>query len=439
MANVQVETVDSIRRRLVIEVPAEDVTRELDQAFGELRRTANVPGFRRGKVPRAVLERMAGDRLRAEVLERLVQDSYATALRDENLEPVSHPEITTESAAQHGQPLRYSATVEIKPEVAVGKYDAIAVERPLRTIGDEDVEAYLEQARQSKARIEPIEGRTVAQPDDVATIDYEATSDDRVLGKGEDRLIKVGGDDALEMGSHLAGAEVGSSVEFDIDYPDDFGTPELAGKSVSFKAFIKALGSREVPPLDDDFAKSYGGFETLAEMKEKVRRELEAQAERSANEAVRSSIVEAMLRENEFDVPKAMVDRRCETMVDEFLSSLGTRRPKASQEGEFRHRLFHDMEPRAREQVRANLLLEAIARAEGLEVTDDEIAAEIEHHLSHAGSAAAQLRSLYADPSARIGLRLQMLRERALERVVEKANVRTVEEKSSVAGGPGNG
>ncbi len=439
MANVQVETVDSVHRRLVIEIPADNVTQELDQAFGDLRRSANVPGFRRGRVPRAVLERMAGDRLRAEVLERLVQDSFVEALREEDIEPVGHPEITTESAAQAGQPLRYSATVEVKPEVEVGKYDSIAVERPLRVIGDTDVEEYLEQARQSAARVDSIEDRTVAQAEDIATVDYEAFADEKLLGKGDDRMVKVGGDDQLEMGPHLVGVEVGASVEFTVEYPEDFATAELAGKTVSFKALVKALGAREVPPLDDDFAKSYGGFDDLATMQAKVREELEAQALRNADGAVRSSVVESLLRENEFEVPQTMVARRAEGMVNEFLSSMGARRPPASQEREVRGKLLEEMEPRAREQVRANLLLEAIAKTEGLDVSEDEISAEVDNHVAHAGPSGEQLRSLYSDPSTRIGLRLQMLRERALDRVIEKANVRTVEDKSSVAGTPGNG
>ncbi len=439
MANVQVETVDAVHRRLVIEIPADAVTQEIDQAFGEFRRSANVPGFRRGKVPRRVLERMAGDRLRAEVLERLVQDSYLEALRDENIEPVSHPEITTESAAQSGEPLRYSATVEVKPEVSVGRYDGIAVERPLRSVVDEDVDSYLEQARQSAARVEPIEDRTVAEAEDVATVDYEATADGAMIGKGDDRLVQVGGDDQLEMGAHLGGVAVGSSTEFTVEYPEDFASAELAGKTVSFNVSVKKLGQRVVPPLDDDFAKSYGGFEDLAQMRDKVREELEAQAMRSADGAVRSALIESLLRENEFDVPQTMVERRAEGMVNEFLSSMGARRPPASQEREVRAKLQEEMEPRARQQVRANLLLEAIADSEGLEVSEEEIAAEIDNHIAHAGPSGEQLRSLYADPSTRIGLRLQMLRERALDRVIEKANVRTVEEKSSVAGTPGNG
>ncbi len=439
MANVQVETVDAVRRRLLIEVPAQQVTMEFDRAFSELAQTATVRGFRRGRVPRTVLERIAGDRLRAEVFERLVQDSFLDALRDENIEPVGSPEISTEAAAQSGQPLRYSVTIEIKPEVTVGPYDGVAVERPLRMIGDDDVDGYLEQAQQSAARIEPITDRAVAQADDVATVDYEARVGDRLIGKGDDRLVMVGGDDVVEMGAHLTGVEVGSTTEFTIVYPDDFSNADLAGKTVAFKATVKAVGERRLPPIDDDFAKAYGGFDVLETMKNRVREELKAHAERAADNAARSAVIESLLRENEFEVPQAMVDRRADSMVSEFLASGAQRRPPARQEQEIRERLRQELEPRARQQVRANLLLESIARAEAIEVSEDEIAAAIEHQIEHAGASGEQLRTLYDDPAARSGLRLQMLRERALDRVMEKANVRTVEEKSSVAGTQGNG
>jgi len=439
MASVQVETVDAVRRRLVIEIPAGDVTQEFDRAFSELSQTANVRGFRRGRVPRAVLERMAGDKLRAEVFERLVHDSFLDALRGENIEPVGSPEITTESAAQVGQPLRYSATVEVKPDVELGRYDGIAVERPLRVIGDDDVEGYLEQARQSAARIEPIADRQIAERDDIATVDYTAHVGERLLGKGDDRLVRVGGDDRLELGWHLNGIAVGVPTAFTVEYPDDFANADLAGKSVAFGATVKALGERIVPPIDDDFAKAYCGFENLEQMRARVRTELEAHAEQAADSAARSALIESLLREHEFEVPQGMVERRADGLVSEFLSSMGARRPPASQEREVREHLRQEMEPRARQQVRANLLLEAIARVEEIDVTEDEIAAAIEHQAGLAGASAAQLRSLYNDPSARMGLRLQMLRERALDRVLEKANVRTHEEKSSVAGPPGNG
>ena len=439
MASVEVESVDGVRRRLVIEVPAQDVTREIDRAFSELGKTATVRGFRRGRVPRRVLERVAGDKLRSDVFERLVQDSFIDAIRDENIEPVGQPEIETESSAEAGKPLRYTATVEVVPEIELSSYDGIAAERPLRTIGDQDVEDFIEHVRRSATRIEPITDRDDTRAGDVATVDYDVRDGEKLLGRAEDRLIEVGGDDPYEIGAQILDANVGDDVHFDMDFPEDFENSNLAGRLVRVEVSIKALGTREVPPLNDDLAKSYGGYDNLEEMRAGARKELQERADRVADDSVRASIIESLLREHEFEVPHAMVHRRAHGLVDEMISQMGARRPTASQEHEAREQLMKSAEPRAREQVRSSLLLEAIAKAEGIEISDDEIDREIEQIVQTAGYGADRLRSLYSEPTARMGLRKQLMRQRALDQVVEKANVLTVEEKTSVAGDSGKG
>jgi trigger factor len=436
MANVEVENVDSIRRRLRVEIPAGEVASELDRAFADLSRNANVPGFRRGRAPRSVLERLAGDRLRAEVFEKLVRESFLDALRSEKIDPVGQPQISTEKA-EPGQPLCYSATVEVVPEVSLGEYSGLEVERPLRTISDEDVDAVLDNMRSSAAKLEPITDRKSTAIGDVATVDYEARIGAKLAGKGEDRLVEVAAGGPGEIGAHLEGCEVGEKREFDVDYPEDFSNPDLAGKTVHFMAEVKALGLRELPDLDDDFAKAYGGCETLAEMKVKVREQLESQAQHDADGAVRNALVSRLVAGHDIEVPQAMVARRADGMVDEFIQSLGARRPPASREHEMRERLRRDVEPQASEQVKATLLLEAIAAREGLEILDSELEEEIDRFAQQAGTAGERVRALYQDPHARSALRAQRLRERALDRVVEQSRVSNVEAKTSIAADPG--
>jgi len=438
MTNVQVENIDSVRRRLLVEIPAQDVSAELDKAFADLARTANVRGFRRGRVPRAVLERVAGERVRAEVHEKLVRDSFVDALRSERIDPVGQPEIATESA-EPGQPLRYRATVEVRPEIVLGTYSGIEVERPLRAIDEDHVDRVLENMRQSAAVVEPIADRSVAAEGDVATIDYEAKIGDRVAGKGEDRLVEVGGGPEGEIGSHLPGVEVGGQSEFDVTYPDDHDNPELAGATLHFDVRLKGLGRRDVPPLDDAFAKAYGGCESVEELRGKVRERLEAQAAHDADAAVRNSLVGNLIAAHDIEVPEAMVRWRADGMVDEFIDNLGPRRPPKSREQELRAQLSESVLPQAREQVKASLLLEAIAEREKLEISDAEVEEEVDRFAQQAGAAEPRVRALYSDPRARAMLRVQRLRERALDRMVELAQIKTVEEKSSVAEGSGNG
>ncbi len=434
MAKVSLETVDTVRRRLAVEVPAIEVTTEIERAYDQLRRTASVRGFRPGRAPRAVLEQLFGDRVRADVFGKLVHDSFHEALRDQKLDPVGQPEIITERA-EPGEALRYSATVEVRPDVVATGYAGLRVERPLRTVVDQDVDAFLENLRQSAAQLHPISDRTVAQPGDVAIVDYEARSNARLLGRAEARLVAVSTDSTEGIGGHLDGAEVGRAVEYGVDYPEDHSNPDLAGKHVEFHVLVKSLAHKEVPALDDEFAKTHGGSDTVAELRERVRRQLETTALREADGAARAALVDQLVGSHTVEVPRAMVERRVEALAEYLFDSLGPRRPPASREAEVRAQLRGELEPRATAQVKASLILDAIAAQEGLEVADADLDAQIEQLAQHAGNAAARMRALYQDANARASLRARMLQERALDLVLDRAEVRTVAPTSSVADG----
>lgn len=428
------ESVDAVRRRLEVEIPAEEVASEVERAYDQLRRQANVRGFRRGRVPRSVLERLFGDRVRAEVHEKLVHRSFHEALRDQRIEPIGRPEIVTRGT-EPGMALSYSATVEVKPTIALGEYAGLEADRPLRTISEQDVDRSLESLRQSFAELVPIADRDVVAEGDVATIDYEARVGSRVIGRGHDRRVEAGGNpDEGAVGPRLLGLACGKDSEFEIDYPEDHADAELAGRRVSFRVKVKHLAAKDVPALDDEFARTRTGSETIAELRQRVRAQLELSAASDADAAVRAGLLDRLVQGHDFDVPRAMVERRTSTLVEEVLDGLGPRRPPASREEELRRRLFSDLEPRARDQVKAELVLEAIASREGLEVSAPDLEARIERMVEQAGRAREQVRALYAQDAAREGLRDRLLQERALDLVVERARIRTIESTSGVAG-----
>ncbi len=438
MTKVELEAVDAVRRRLAVEIPADDVTAELERAYEQLRRRARVPGFRPGRAPRAVLEKMFGDQVRADVFGKLVQDSYADALREQNLQPVSSPEIVTERA-EPGAPLRYSATVEVRPTVVATHYTGLAVERPVHTVTDEEVERVLEDFRSRAATLVTISDRTTAERGDVATVDYEARVDGRLVGKGDQRLVEIGGEPADGPGARLVGAEVGTPVTFEVSYPAEHQNPELAGQTAQFAATVRALARRDVPALDDAFAAAHSDCATLDALRARVREQLEANARRESEATVRSGVLGQLVERHEFDVPQAMVERRAELLVDDVLDSLGPRRPPASREAEFRARLREEVQEQARSQVKAALLLESIAEQERLDIEPDVLEAQIDRLAESAGKARERVRALYQDAGARAGLRARLLQERALDLVVERAVVTDVERPSGVAGVPGNG
>ncbi len=438
MMKVDMETVDAVRRRLAVEVPAAEVTTEIERAYDELRRRARVPGFRPGRAPRAVLEQMFGDQVRADVFGRLVQQSYAEAVRERELQPVGSPEIVTESAAP-GAPLRYSATVEVRPAVTASGYRGLRVERPRVAIGADDVERFLDELRERQATLVAIQDRDDARRGDIATLNYEAYLDGRRVGHGEQRLVEIGGEPSDGPGARLEGARVATPTTFTVAYPADHPNAELAGHAVEFHATMTALARRDLPALDDAFARSHGECATVDELRARIREQLEAMARREADGRVRAALVAQLVAAHDFAVPEAMVERRAELLVDEVLHNLGPRRPPASREAEVRAQLQRDVQPQARDQVKAALLLESVAAQEAVEVDDAALEAHIDAAAAAAGKARERVRALYQDDAARAGLRGRLLQERALDVLLAHAVITDVDETSGVAGVAGNG
>ena len=436
---VDVETVDSLRRRLAVEVPAEEVSAEIEKAYAQLARGAKVRGFRPGRVPRPVLERLFGDRVRGEVFEKLIQQSYAEVVEERQIPTVGHPEFVTEQA-QPGAALRYSATVEVKPEIVVEHYAGLAVERPLTPVTDTDVDAFLERLRQSLAQLRPIVERSTVEVGDVVTVDYEARVDGRSVGRGEQREIEIGANAfPREFDEHLRGAAAGSELDFIVPYPAEHGAAELAGKTVNFHVRVRGLSHKEVPPLDDEFAKDHGECSTLAELRQRVRARLESDAAQHADEAARQALLGALAEANDIPIPNALVERRTQALLEEVWHEWQQRRLRPKNEGEALARLREELQPRARQQVKIALLLEAIARQEGITVSEADVDERIATLAADAGSAAERLRAYYQDAEARRDLRNRIVQARAVEAVLRTAHITTRDRATSVAAADENG
>jgi trigger factor len=430
---VDVSTIDPVRRRLAIEVPQAEVGAQIEKAYAELSRGARVAGFRPGRAPRAVLERMFGDRVRADVFGRLIQESYAAALEDKQLEPVGQPEIVTEQA-EPGRALRYSATVEVKPEVVVERYTGLEVERRIVPVTEADVDAQLERLRDGFAQLHPIGDRTHIALGDVVTLDYEARADGRLVGRGEGRNVEVGANGfPPEFDTALQGAPVSEALEFDATYPVEGAPAELSGKTVRFRVTPRAIARKELPALDDEFAKDHGECETLEELRQRVRQRLEEEAGRYADESVRRALLGALVQANDVPVPEAMVRRRTLALVEEVWHEWQQRRVLPQNESEALARLQTELEPQAREQVKLALVLEAIARQEGLTVREEEIDAHVAEVAASAGAAADRVHALYQQAEARAQLRQRLLQSRAIDAVVAGASVTNVEISSVAA------
>ncbi len=422
---VTVENIGPIKRKLGVTVPAEDVRVEIDKAYQGLQRHARIKGFRPGKVPRRILEKYYGDQVRGDVINRLMQESYARALEEQGFEAVAQPEIETDGVKLEDG-LRYSATIEIKPTFEVSGFDDLEIERKVEPVADDAVEGQLERLRESHAQMARLEDRDTVEQGDLVSVAYTGVVDGAVLkgASAEERIIEVGSNTFPEpFEEKMIGQKVGESRHIDISYPDTHHSPEISGKTVTFRVEVKAVGRKDLPALDDDFAKDHGDCDSLAELKAKIRAGLEGAAGRTADEHVRGDLMKQLVEKNPIELPESLVERRLEGMLRE----VGAHGMDASDNPELAAKLDElqtEFRRRAREGVHSGLLLERVAAQENLAVADGDIDARIETMVNAAPRERERLADLYRSPEARREVRDRLAQEQALEWLMGRVNVR---------------
>jgi trigger factor len=424
---VTLEDLGPVRKRLQIEVPAETVQSELDRAFQEVGQRARLRGFRPGKAPRPVLERVFGADVRREVLGRLVERSFHDAVEQHQLAVVGTPDIDAEGITP-GEALRYSATVEIRPAIALGDLSGLRATRPATTVTDEDVKRTLGALRESVAQLRPVEDRTVVEAGDVVTVDLTTRLEGAAPAQREGVLLEAGAF-PLALERQLVGQHRGARLTVRVPYPADYSNAGLAGKTAEFDVIVKELRAKELPPLDDDFARDHGRCESLAELRARVRADLEREAEGHADEAVREAVLDQLIARHPFDVPSTLVDRRTEAL----LASLELRGVAGPEREQALARLRDQLRPRAERQIRAELLLDALAERERVEVTNDDVDAEIAAIAVREHQVPERVRAVYERPEMRAALRTKLVRERALSRLLAAARVMPPSAAESVA------
>jgi trigger factor len=420
-ARSSVEEVGPLKKRVDVEVPAAVVQASLERAFHDLQGRVRLRGFRPGKAPRAVLEKLYGQRVRSEVIEHLVHDAYAEALGRHNLQVVAAPEIIV-SPLGEPQVLRFSATVEICPEVVVSDYEGIEVSRPVIRVADDEVEKTLAQLAESAAELIPVTDRDEVEAGDIVTMAVIAKIGGRRIPElSRDRAFVSAGDGAFpgSLEARLVGLRKGTATDIDVAYPAE-ANPAVAGKEVRFHVTVQDLGRRQVPALDDEFARRQGQA-SLEELRAAVRQGLEREGERRAESAVREGLLDTLIARHPFDAPEVMVERRCDALLESL------RVPPGAERQEMLATLRKEIRPRAERDVKTAILLDALAAQQSLGVSDEEVAVRIDRIADGANEPRERVRGLYGAPERRQALRAQMLREKALSVVVDRSNIRTVE------------
>ncbi|HEU4383822.1 MAG TPA: trigger factor [Anaeromyxobacteraceae bacterium] len=417
---IQVDSLSPVEKKVTIEIDPERVAQELSRAYQSLGRRVRLKGFRPGKAPRHMLERNFREEVEAEVLERLVQDTFAEAVREHAIEAVAPPRVQVgEGGLGEGRPIAYTARVEVKPRLEPKDYRGLQVPKKTAEVSEQMVEDELTKLQQSMAQLVPVEGRFEAQPGDWAVVDHRGTMGGQPFPGGEAEGITVQvAEGALADGflPALAGKKLGETLEVEQAFPADHRVPELRGKAAHLSITLRALKFRQVPALDDDLAKDLGlsGVATLAELKARLRRDLEKQAARRAEAETRDALVRAALSKNDFEVPPALVERAIDSMLE------GAAERFAHQGIDIRKldldvaRLRADLRENALLSVKGTLLLQAIADAEKIEAGDADVQAETARIAEELGVPVAQVQRQIGGGDSLRALKNKLREDKAL-------------------------
>ena len=383
--SLQVEKLEKNMAKLTIEVSAEEFDKAIDKAYQKNKGKINIPGFRKGKAPRQMIEKMYGVGVFYEdAANIIIPDAYSKEVSEcTDIEIVSQPEIDVVQI-EKGKPFIFTAEVALKPEVELGKYTGISVEVAAPEVKDEDVDAELKKVQEEQARTIPVEDRAVADGD-MTTIDFEGFIDGVPFegGKGTDYPLTIGSHSFIDtFEEQLIGKNIGEEVEVNVTFPEEYHAEELKGKPAMFKVTVKEIKVKELPELDDDFAQDVSDFDTLAEYKEDIKKKLVEKAEAAAKNEKEEKVIDAIIADAKMDIPDAMVATQQEQMIRDFAGRLAQQGLSFDQYMQFTgmtmDMMKEQMKPQALKRIQVRLVLEAIAAKEAFEVTEDDINKELE-------------------------------------------------------------
>ncbi len=383
-----VEKMEKNMAKLTIEVAAEEFEKAMVSSYNKQKNKISVPGFRKGKVPMAFLEKLYGPQMFYEdAANTCIQDAYPREAAESKLEIVSRPTVDVVQM-EKGKPFIFTAEVALKPEVTLGDYKGVEVEKVAVEVTDEDMEAELKRIQQQNSRTIDVTDRA-AELDDEVTIDFEGFIDGEAFagGKGSDYPLKLGSHSFIDtFEDQLVGKNIGDEVEVNVIFPEDYQAEELAGKPAVFKVNVKAIRATELPELNDEFASEASEFDTMDEYKEDIKKNLQTKKEAEAKREKESKVVDKIIETATMEIPDAMIEMTQDQMVDEFAQRLSYQGLQLEQYLQFTGMdmaaFKEQCKPEALKRIQSRLVLEAIADKEAIEVTEEDINKELENMAS---------------------------------------------------------
>lgn len=411
---------------LTIEVEAAEVTKAVNKAAKRLANRVNIPGFRKGKAPRIIVERHVGtDALMQEAFDLIAPQAFDNALKEQKIEPVTRPNIDIVTL-EDGKDLVFKATVTPRPEVKLGDYKGLKVEKQVAEVKDEDVEKQIKnfQDRQGKM-VDAPEGAAV-ENGDFTTLNFEGFVDGKPFegGKGEDYPLQIGSGSFIPgFEDQLVGAKIGEEKEVNVTFPEEYHSKDLAGKAAMFKCTIKSIKRKELPEINDELAKKVSKFDTLAELKADVRKNLEENAERKAENDQKSAAIEQATNNITVDIPAVMIDNRVTAMIQEMAMRLEQQGMKLEQYLQYAGtdiaKIRENYRETAEKNVKTDLMLEEVAKAENIKVEADDLNAEVAAFAPAYGATPQQVQKIIKE-QGRIGdLAASVLRKKTAQFIID--------------------
>ena len=381
--SLQVEKLEHNMAKLTVEVAAEDVEKALQAAYLKQRKQINIPGFRKGKVPRQMIEKMYGPEVfYDEAANNMIPDAYAKAYDESELDIVSQPKIEVVQM-EKGKPFIFTAEVATKPEVTLGDYKGLKVDKVSTRVTQKEVDEEIEKERERNARTIEVTDRAVQDKDEV-TLDFEGFVDGVAFegGKGEDYPLTIGSGSFIPgFEEQLIGAEIDKEVEVNVTFPKEYHSEELAGKDATFKCTVHTIKAKELPELNDEFASEVSECETMDAYRAEVKKNIKERKERTGKEKKENQAVDQAIENAQMDIPEAMIEFQVRQMADDFARRIQQQGLTVEQYFQFTgmtaEKMLEEMRPQAEKSIKTRLVLEAIVKAENIEVSDERVEEEL--------------------------------------------------------------
>lgn len=424
--SVQVENLEKNMVKLTIEVTEDKVAEALKASYEKQKNRISIPGFRKGKVPMAMVEKMYGPEIfYEEAANIMMQEAYPAAVDESGVDVVSQPAVDVVQL-EKGKTFIFTAEVAKRPEVKLGKYNGVTVTKIDTTVTDEEVMEALERERNNNARTVTVEDRAVAQGD-TAVIDFEGFVDGVAFegGKGENYTLEIGSHSFIDnFEDQLVGKNAGDEVEVNVTFPAEYHAEDLAGKPALFKVKINEIRAKELPELNDEFASDVSEFETLDEYKESIKKNLQETKENNAKRTKEDEAIKKIIEKSEMEIPDAMIDMQVQNMIQEFAQRLAQQGLSIDQYMQFSgmtaDKMKEQLRPEAVTRIQSSLVLEQIAKDENFEITDADVEAEIEKMAAAYGMEADKLKEYMGD-AEKESLKRDIAIEKAVNFITDNA------------------